>query len=84
MGSPMLAALEEIVRMEPFAVSYTRHDMADVARAAIENAGENDLLNAAEQALADLVWMEGVGPAGTNLQASIILLRHAIAKARGE
>ncbi len=39
-----------------------------------------DLLNAAEQALSDLVWIEEQDPR-TNLRASILLLRAAIAKA---
>lgn len=42
-----------------------------------------ELLRAAEQAEEDMTWAEAAVP-GTNFQASIILLRAAIAKARGE
>ena len=43
-----------------------------------------DLLSAAEQSLSDMEWIQSTGPRGTNLQSSILLLRSAIAKARGE
>lgn len=41
-----------------------------------------ELLRAAQDALSDLVWIEKNTP-GSNFQASIILLRAAIAKATG-
>jgi len=42
-----------------------------------------ELLEAARQALSDLEWIEKQ-KAGTNMQASILILRAAIAKAEGK
>ena len=61
-------------------LSIPMDEVADNARLI---AAAPELLEAARQALSDLEWIEKQ-KAGTNMQASILILRAAIAKAEGK